>query len=139
MNIQENDFDLNASVFSQKASKKARMKRAECEIVRASDDGDYFQVFTHLGEFITYNDSVLGYDLKKMNLGELEEYKNKHGLKRDFPDVILVKKFYPKIRSKRRQRFWKLKHLAKEDDMDAEGPEGHAQLNKKDKKKIKGA
>ena len=121
MNIEESEFDLNASVFSQRASKKAKMKRAECEVIRAdANDDDYFQVFTHLGEFVTYNDSVLGYDLKKLNLAIFEEYKDKHGLKREFPDVVLVKKHYPKIRSKKRQRFWKLKHMIKEEEMDTE-------------------
>ena len=50
------------------------MKRAECEITRADDHSEQFQIFTHLGEFLTYNDSVLGYDLKKLNLPDLEVY-----------------------------------------------------------------
>ena len=88
------------------------------EIVRASEYGQgdrTFMVNTHLGEFITYNDTVLGYDLDQMTLQDLDEYvndskRNKHEL----PDVVIVKKAFPKIRKRQKARIWKLQHLDKE-------------------------
>ena len=46
---------------------------------------------------------------------ELDDYendpkKNKHQL----PDVVIVKKCYPRANKRQRQRIWKLKHLDKE-------------------------
>jgi len=72
------------------------------EVVRASEYGEddkTFIVNTHLGNVVNYNDTVLGYDLNSLTLQELEDYendpqKNKHEL----PDVVIVKKCYPKIR-----------------------------------------
>jgi len=74
------------------------------EVVRASEfgqDDKSFIVNTHLGEFINYNDTVLGYDLNQMTLSELEDYvndsqKNKHEL----PDVVIVRKSFPRLRKK---------------------------------------
>jgi hypothetical protein len=39
MDIEECDLDLNASVFSVKASRRARMKHATVEVARTSDLG----------------------------------------------------------------------------------------------------
>jgi hypothetical protein len=57
------------------------------------------------------------------------------------PDVIIVKKHYPKYRKRQKNRHWKLKHLAKEDGPDegtkgAGGEEGEkkAKKHKKDRK-----
>lgn len=72
------------------------------EVVRASEYGEddkTFIVNTHLGNVVNYNDTVLGYDLNALTLQELDDYendpqKNKHEL----PDVVIVKKSYPKVR-----------------------------------------
>ena len=109
------------------------MKRAECEVMRANDGGnEYFQIFTHLGEFVTYNDTVLGFDLQKLNLVDVESY----SIKKQIPDVVLVRKSYPKIRSKRRQRYWKLQHIPKEDG-EADMDDGEPAPKPKGKKKKK--
>lgn len=38
------------------------------------------------------------------------------GSKKDIPDLVLVWKTYPKYRRKKRERYWKLKHLKMEVD-----------------------
>jgi hypothetical protein len=43
------------------------MKRVEVEVKRENDDGaTTFITYSHLGEILTYNDAVLGYDLDKL-------------------------------------------------------------------------
>jgi nonsense-mediated mRNA decay protein 3 len=70
----------------------------QVEIARKEDFGTNDKTFivnTHLGEILNYNDTVLGYDLDAMNLADLEDYQ--HGSK-TMPDVVLVKKTYPRLR-----------------------------------------
>lgn len=38
------------------------------------------------------------------------------GSKKDIPDLVLVRKVFPKYRKKNRSRYWKLKHLNMEVD-----------------------
>ena len=87
------------------------------ELVRASDFGTSDQetiiVNTHLGEFITYNDTVLCYDLSLMTIQELEDFDNTH--KRKLPQVVIVRKAYPKVRRHQKKRIWKLQRM----DMEA--------------------
>jgi len=45
------------------------------------------------------------------NVSELEGYKMKD---LNLPDVILVKKTFPKLRKRQKRRFWKLKHFEDE-------------------------
>ena len=59
---------------------------------------------------MNYNDTVLGYDLAGLNMNELVELNMKHS-KKDIPDVVLVRKYFPKMRKKNRDRYWKLKHI----------------------------
>ena len=114
LNIEDVDFDVNTS----KAAARQKFKMARLEVVRASEYGQSdksFIVNTHLGEFITYNDTVLGYDLNQITLSDLEDYendtqKNKHEL----PDVVIVRKCFPKLRRSQKTRIWKLKHLDKQ-------------------------
>lgn len=88
------------------------------EIARESEFGvsdRTFIVNTHLGAHINFNDTVLGYDIDQINMQELDDYeadpkKQKHQL----PDIVIVKKCFPKISKRQRQRIWKLKHLDKE-------------------------
>lgn len=52
----------------------------QVEIARKEDFGQNDKTFivnTHLGEFINFNDTVLGYDLNQITLTELEDYDNK--------------------------------------------------------------
>lgn len=73
-----------------------------------------FWVNTHLGELITYNDCVLGYDLEQINNNTLDQIKQVHP---QLPDVILIRKYFPKYRKNlnKHKRNWKLKHLTKEE------------------------
>lgn len=63
---------------------------------------------THLGEVLNFNDTVLGYDMDFANVSEIEGYK---AWDLNLPDVILVKKTFPKLRKRQKRRFWKLKHF----------------------------
>jgi len=56
-----------------------------------------FIVNTHLGEILNFNDTVLGFDLEHANYAEIDEYSKKDSL---MPDVILVKKTFPKYRKR---------------------------------------
>ena len=56
-----------------------------------------FIVNTHLGSILNFNDTVLAYDLTQNNLGDLEEFQSKDT---QLPDVIIVKKTYPKFRKR---------------------------------------
>jgi hypothetical protein len=58
--------------------------------------------------------TVIGFDLTKMNSGELE------GISKNRPDVILVRRVYPQQKNKK--RIWKLRRLEKDGVMvDEEG------------------
>lgn len=84
------------------------------EVARKEDFGandKTFIVNTHLGEILNFNDTVLGYDLDAMNLADLEDYQHTN---RTIPDIVLVKKTFPKLRKAQKNRIWKLKHLDKE-------------------------
>lgn len=70
------------------------------EIARKEDFGvndKTFIVNTHLGDIINYNDTVLGYDLLQQNISDIEEYQEKE---LQVPDIVLVKKTYPKMRKR---------------------------------------
>lgn len=90
----------------------------QIEVARAEDFGvndRTFVINTHLGNFINFNDTVLGYDLEKMQLSELDDYENTHTRAKDaLPDVVLVRKSYPKVKKRQTKRYWKLKQLDKE-------------------------
>ena len=49
-----------------------------------------------------------------MTLAALEEYENDSKKKYALPDVVIVRKAYPKLRKRQKTRIWKLKHLEKE-------------------------
>ena len=71
------------------------------ELARADEFGTNNKTYivnTHLGQFLNFNDTVLCYDLDQMTVTELEEYDNiaKHKL----PEVVIVKKTYPRVRSR---------------------------------------
>eukprot|EP00351_Strombidinopsis_sp_SopsisLIS2011_P003765 CAMPEP_0116882746 /NCGR_PEP_ID=MMETSP0463-20121206/15106_1 /TAXON_ID=181622 /ORGANISM="Strombidinopsis sp, Strain SopsisLIS2011" /LENGTH=185 /DNA_ID=CAMNT_0004536495 /DNA_START=921 /DNA_END=1478 /DNA_ORIENTATION=- len=109
-------IDVNTSSTSKQAARN-KFKMVQVEIARVEDFGvndDTFIVKTHLGELLNYNDHVLGYNLSTINLAELEDLRaNDKKVSRNLPDVIIVKKHYPKVRSRRKNRIWKLKQLTK--------------------------
>ena len=109
VNIDNVDFNVNES----KAAKRNKFKLAEVEVQRDSDigvtDKTYF-TYTHLGEVLEFNNTVLAYDLESANLEGLNQ--------EDIPDVVLVRKSFPKSRDRKKdkKRNWKLKHINIEAD-----------------------
>jgi nonsense-mediated mRNA decay protein 3 len=112
-------------------------------------------VNTHLGEVLNFNDTVLGYDMDFANVSAIEGYK---AYDLNLPDVILVKKTFPKLRKRQKRRFWKLKHFedngpnmtdgglipevdedAVIEDPDEQKPKGPKRMSKKAIKKIQKA
>lgn len=113
INIEDVEFDVNTS----RAAAKQKFAMVRVEVCRADDYGQHDKTFlinTHLGRFIDYNDTVLGYDLNQMTMQELEDYENDSSNKKKLPDIVLVRKCFPKIRKRQNTRIWKLEHLEKE-------------------------
>ena len=115
LNIDNADFEVNES----KAAKRMKFKFAEVEVQRDSDFGVNDQIYfcyTHLGEVLNFDDTVLCYDLESANFKDdiVEILDN---MKKQKPDVVVVKKTYPKTRSKKsnKKRNWKLEYLEKEE------------------------
>ena len=76
------------------------MRQISVEVARKEDFGvndRTFIVKTHLGEILNFNDTVLGYDLIQGNVSDLEEYEK---VDKYLPDIILVKKTFPKYRKR---------------------------------------
>lgn len=88
---------------------------ADAWIVKASELGmnsNTIHTRTHLGHLLKPGDWVLGYNIQDSNIND-ENFEKLD--KENVPDVILVKKCYGDKAKRRRQRVWKLKHLAEED------------------------
>eukprot|EP01137_Pigoraptor_chileana_P032585 Opistho-2@22174 len=89
---------------------------ADVQLARSRDLGVNDTTFysrTHLGYLIKPGDTVMGFDMAYMNVND--EHAN--NLQREsMPDVILVKKVFPRIK---RKRVWRVKQLNKE-------PEGYS-------------
>lgn len=88
---------------------------ADAWIVKASELGindNTIHTKTHLGHVLKPGDSVLGYNIEDSNINDVHFEKLD---KQNVPDVVLVKKYYGDKAARRRQRIWKLKHLAEED------------------------
>lgn len=87
---------------------------ADVEVCREVDLGNNdnsFYVRSHLGAILHPGDSCLGYFLSNSNLNsELWEEIDSSNT----PDVVLVKKHYPRKSRKSKNRQWKLKRMAKE-------------------------
>ncbi len=93
-----------------RTSRKTRL--ADMEVVRNADFGvndTRLQTICHLGTLLHVGDSALGYDLTSavFNDNDLEPLQQA-GI--TLPDVILVKKQYPR-RLQKRTRNWKLKKM----------------------------
>lgn len=96
LGIENMDNDFNSS----RAAVKQKFRQVSVEIARSEDFGKNDRTFivnTHLGEVLNFNDTVLGYDLLQSNLSELDEYQSKD---LQFPDIVLVKKTFPKYRKR---------------------------------------
>lgn len=102
-----------------------------------------FIVNTHLGNILNFNDTVLAYDLSQNNISDIDTFAEYDG---QLPDVVIVKKTYPKFRKRQKNRIWKLKHfdqtvVEKEEDNEMvaqpEDEEEYARLAQKTKDKNK--
>jgi nonsense-mediated mRNA decay protein 3 len=96
-----------------------KFQLADCEIARASDLGVNDVTFftkTHLGKILHPGDSALGYDLSTaiVNDDAFDRYQISLGVA--MPDVILVRKFYPRSDGRRGKRVFKLQRIAIEED-----------------------
>ncbi|KAL3473395.1 NMD3 family-domain-containing protein [Aspergillus californicus] len=98
---------------------KGKYFQSEVTVARASDFSGDKQFFTrtHLGSIIHPGDSVLGYQLTGANFNnaQLDEMEAHNSYSSLIPDVVLVKKFYPR-KPKHAKRHWKLKRMATEHD-----------------------
>ncbi|KAI9905597.1 hypothetical protein PsorP6_013497 [Peronosclerospora sorghi] len=78
---------------------KSKMVLADVEVARTSDFGvsdTTFHVRTHLGGVLSAGDTVKGYDLASTVFGTRQTYT----LKQELPDVVLVRKVYPREQRK---------------------------------------
>jgi nonsense-mediated mRNA decay protein 3 len=86
----------------------------QVEIAREKDFGlndDRIIIKSHLGHLLRPGDYALGYDLTTSNYNHDESTI----VEGTFPDVILVRKHYPKLRSSKKKRAWRLKSIAAEE------------------------
>ncbi|RLN94096.1 hypothetical protein BBJ28_00025097 [Nothophytophthora sp. Chile5] len=97
-------------VASSDKGRKGKSVVADVEVARASDFGvndTTFQVRTHLGAVLAAGDTVKGYDLASANFGSSQTY----SLKEELPDLVLVRKVYPRESGKQHKAERKLKTL----------------------------
>ncbi|PYH76997.1 nonsense-mediated mRNA decay protein 3 [Aspergillus uvarum CBS 121591] len=94
---------------------EGKWQLAEVTVARASDFGGDRQYFTrsHLGSILHPGDSVLGYMITGANFNspEFEALEESKTYASRIPDVVLVKKHYPR-QHKKNKRNWKLKRMA---------------------------
>ena len=79
-----------------------------------------YLIRTHLGNVLNPGDHCLGYDLTNVNFNSdawAEFIKDSKRLG-TIPDVVIVKKSYPHTRKKQRGRAWRIKSMAKEEELD---------------------
>ena len=99
-------------------SSKGRFVLAEATVRRASDFGAYnveYTTRTHLGALLHPGDSAMGYHLSGTNFNnaQFEALENSRHASA-IPDVVLVKKAYPR-RKKNKSRNWKLRRMEREE------------------------
>ncbi|PVU85686.1 hypothetical protein BB560_006948 [Smittium megazygosporum] len=88
---------------------------ADVTVQRMSDVGKNDKeiiVRSHLGNILSYGDTVLGYDLGTSNINNDIFDRIDSDL---VPEVVLVKKSYSEKRRKKSKRNWVLKHLSKDE------------------------
>lgn len=106
---------------------------ADVTLAKDSDMGHNdktYNVRTHLGGVLHPGDTALGYHLVGTNFNneQFEELESKYP--DHIPEVILVKKHYPR-KKKNKNRNWKLKRLTKEEG-DAEAKKGDTDRMERD-------
>ena len=98
---------------------KGRFLLAEATIARSSDlgvnDVTYF-TRTHLGSILHPGDQVMGYHITGTNFNNpnFEALEESSTYSSSIPDVMLVKKFYPR-KKKNKSRNWRLKRMDREE------------------------
>ncbi len=99
---------------------KGRFLLAEATVARAKDlgvnDTTYF-VRTHLGAVLHAGDSVVGYHLTGTNFNnpQFEALEDNSAYASQIPDVVLVKKHYPRKKKSGKNRNWRLKRMNKDE------------------------
>lgn len=107
-------MDKERKLFPGQGTVSMKHVLADAWIVKASELGindNTIHTRTHLGHVLKPGDSVLGYNIEDSNINDASFEKLD---RQAVPDVILVKKYYGDKAARRRQRMWKLKHLAEE-------------------------
>lgn len=100
-------------------TRRGKWVLSEATVARASDlganDKTYF-TRTHLGHYLQPGDSAMGYLLTgtMFNNPHYEAIEDSNTYSSTIPDVVLVKKHYPR-RRKNRHRNWKLKRMNKDE------------------------
>lgn len=98
-----------------RAAIKQGFKKVSLTVARKEDFGSNdrsYCISCHLGDRINYNDTVLAYDLEQTNCVELDYMKERKGsFSSQMPEIVVVKKCYPKNRKKTKKRNWKIKFL----------------------------
>ncbi|PNS18401.1 60S ribosomal export protein NMD3 [Sphaceloma murrayae] len=101
---------------------KGRWVLADCTIARSSDLGvndNTYLCRTHLGSILNVGDTVMGYMLTgtQFNNPEFEAIESSKAYASTIPDVVLVKKSYPRRRKAggASKRNWKVKRMVKEE------------------------
>ena len=107
----EKNTNLNESYISASFNRFID-KVYKVQVMRGEGDFDVIQTKTFLGDILKPGCTVLGYDISKLSLDEIDEIKNK-------PEIILVRKMIDK--ESRKRRIFKLKRMAAENKMDEEG------------------
>ena len=100
-----------AALNVSKVDEAAHFNYVDLELQRISDFGENeTRVFakSHLGNVLKIGDHIWGYDMESLNSFEVE------GLKKNLPDVIVVRKCYAQKKTNNKKRIWKLKHIDKE-------------------------
>ena len=111
INIENVDNDFNNS----RAAMRQKFRQVQVEVMRKEDFGvndKSYIVNSHLGNVLNFNDTILAYDLTQNQLSDIDEFAFTD---QQLPDVVIVKKTYPKFRNRQKNRFWKLKHFNKEE------------------------
>ena len=106
------EVSYNPARFTDEATAKKRHFILEevtiCRSDRLGQPDAVITTMTHLGALLNEGDTVMGYDLSSavFNDDDLKPMKD-----RSLPDVVLVRKCYPKYREMNLQRNWKLHNL----------------------------
>jgi nonsense-mediated mRNA decay protein 3 len=101
-------------------SRNGKYAIATAEISKAQDLSQSWLVRTHLGNILNPGDHAKGFILANSNFNN-DDYDGliTRKMKGEVPDIILVRKSYPNARKHNKNRNWKLKSMAKTEEMEA--------------------